>query len=453
MEGRAREAAITLVCAAALGIMVGKVGDASTVFKLTLIAVGLVLVTAAALNPVFGAALVFAAVPFDLKLYVGDTPVGTNNLIVFATALVLVWRIRFRDVPLWIRGGSLLLIAGSVASIFVAYDRWFAFFGAMRWVAVLALLAAVCTRVRDVRSGERAITILACTAVIETFFVLLQRKGINVLTGPSYFADKVDGFFGYYTQLGGFFAIAAILLTAEALEMLQRRRNDRAAAMGAALVFVLLGVAVTLSRGGLLATGTGLAVLAVLSAGRGTLLVRVASLVGIVAVVSFAATPPETRVEFSQRFQQPLGSTNSDQARFALQAAGKRAAAANPLGLGYGNFSGYLARTSPSSLIRRAIFHAHNTWIEMALDSGYVGVVGFGILLLTPFLLALRRLTRPGVVSARGLGAVAAIAGFLAQGMYDYLFYEISFLVIVAALTWLAWFELAGPGSAATPTG
>lgn len=440
------EGAIALGAAILGGAALAKLGTASFQIKAIMLVVGSVLLVIAALRPVFGLALMVSMAPFNIA-YLN---IGTNNTLLYAIAALVVWRIRLIDMPVWMRLGAGAVLAGSFITVVVAHDPGQAIIGAMRWLAVIVLLGAACTCLKgNAKAGERVATIFAVTGVVQVLFVMAQRVGITALVGPEYAPGHVDGFFGYYTVLAGFLGLAGVVVTGEVLHALQTKRPGRALAMGGALAVILLGVGVAESRGGLLCIGGGWAVLLAFSASRASMIVRVIALVAVLGAAGFLATPPATRTSFQQRFSQPLGSTSSDKTRFALHKAGRDAAKSSPLGLGYGNFRYYLLEKNPSSLITFAFFHAHQLFIQVALDSGWLGLAGFLLLGLWPFVLALRRAAGRGALSARGLGAVAALGGFAAQGLYDYLLYEVSILILIVVVVWLAWFELAGPGAAA----
>lgn len=444
---RFAEATVALGAAVLVALAFAKVGTASYQLKLIMLAIGGTLLVRAALQPEFGLALVLTLIPFDIAYL----HIGTDNTIIFGVAALLLWRVRPATMPVWMRLGAVMLIAGAFLTTLVARDPSQALLGAMRWLAALTLLGAACSAVRRSDAGERVGTIFAITGVLETIAALAQKSGVTVLVGPEYAAGHIDAFFGYYTVLGGFLAIAAIIVTGEVLDAWQRARTTRAAVMGVALAIILGGVGIVESRGGLLALGAGWALLLLFSVGRGSMVFRVGALIAIIGAAGFLATPAHVRTNFQQRFSQPVGTTGSDKTRFALHKAGKEAALKTPLGLGYGNFREYLQRTNPSSLITIGFFHAHELPIQIALDTGWLGLAGFVLLGLWPIVLALRRLASKGAVSVRGLAAAAALGGFAAQGLYDYLMYEISMLVFFAVLVWLAWFELQRPARPGPP--
>ena len=72
-----------------------------------------------------------------------------------------------------------------------------------------------------------------------------------------------------------------------------------------ALIVILLGVAISLSRGSLLCVGAGWVVLLILSLRRASVVVRCAALIVIFLVAGYLATPAHTRTDLLNRFATP----------------------------------------------------------------------------------------------------------------------------------------------------
>jgi hypothetical protein len=249
--------------------------------------------------------------------------------------------------------------------------------------------------------------------------------------GPPYVPGLVDSTFGYYTVYGGFVGMAAVLATGEALHSFANQERTRGFAYGVALVIILLGVAASLSRGALLCVGAGWVVLLVLSLRRASVVARAIALIAIFIVVGYIATPAQTRTEFLNRFSAPIGQQTEDQQRFALQATGRHALAHNPLGLGYGNFSYYLEGHPALGTGTAVFFHSHQLPTQIGLDAGWLGLAGFLILFAGALVSAIRAAGHGGI---RNTAFAAALCGLMAQGLFDYLFYEISMVALWVAL-------------------
>jgi hypothetical protein len=131
----------------------------------------------------------------------------------------------------------------------------------------------------------------------------------------------------------------------------------------------------------------------------------------------------------------------SDKTRFALQEAGKHALASDPFGIGYNNFAVYLRGHIRSVNIRQTFAHAASTPVQIGLDAGWLGLAGFLILWAWPIGLVIARGTG-GFSAVRASACAAALGGFMAQGLFDYLLYEIAFLAFFATLVWGTWHAL-----------
>ena len=109
-----------------------------------------------------------------------------------------------------------------------------------------------------------------------------------------------------------------------------------------------------------------------------------------------------------------------------------------PFGLGYGNFPAYLRTNVSNPHIQTAFFHAHWLPVQVGLDAGWLGLAGFALLAFSPLIVGLRRALL-NKIDKGSLGFAAALAGLLAQGWYEYLLAEISFLIILCVMVWGAW--------------
>jgi hypothetical protein len=420
-------ALLAALLAAFAALVLYKLGNPQHQLKAGLGIVAIAIVFAAGARPALALGLVVGLMPFEYHVY----GLGTNEVLIFSTAATLMWRIRTRDVPWWVALGSYALVLGSLLSVIGAHNGASAFWGAARWLGVLILLAAAFSILRDrPDANRRLIDIITCSALVCVGFAFLQRAGIYTIVGAPYVQGLVDSTFGYYTVYGGFVGMAAVLATGEALHSFAHGERLRGLAYGIALTVILLGVAVSLSRGALLCVGAGWLALLVLNLRRASLVGRGLALIAIFVVAGYLATPPQTRVDLLNRFSTPVGAQAEDQQRFALQQAGRNALAQNPLGLGYGNFSYYLAG-HPAPGINIAFFHSHQLPTQIGLDAGWVGLAGFLILLAGALLSAVRAAASGSV---RNAAFAAALCGLLAQGLFDYLFYEISLLALWVAL-------------------
>lgn len=119
-----------------------------------------------------------------------------------------------------------------------------------------------------------------------------------------------------------------------------------------------------------------------------------------------------------QRFTVVQG---GDVVRSSLQEFGQSLALARPLGIGFDGFRA-LAAQGPSGVIQ-ALSHAHNSFIQMTLDGGWIGGLGFVILIVGASLGWLGR--GQWLRSA----FAAAVIGNAFQLTQDYFFFETASLI------------------------
>ena len=419
-------ALLSALLAAGVAMVLFKLGPPQHQLKAGLGVIAVVVVIAAALRPLLALGLVVALMPFEYHVY----GLGTDEVLIFIAAGILLWRIDARRVPWWVILGSFALVMGSALTVIGAVDKGSALWGAARWLGALLLLAAAFSLLRDRPDAtRRLIDLITASAVVVVGFALLQRAGIYVIVGPPYQAGQISSTFGYYTVYGGFIAMAAVLATGETLQSLINGERVRALVYGIALTITLLGVAVSLSRGALLCLGAGWIVLIVLNLRRASLIAQGVGLVVVFVAAGYLATPSTTVTQLVNRFSTPIGSQAEDQERFALQQTGRTALAHHPLGLGYGNFSFYLAG-HPATGVNAIFFHSHQLLTQVGLDAGWLGLAGFVLLFVGAIVAAIRA----GPLGLRNTAFAAALCGLMAQGLYDYLFYEISMLALWVAL-------------------
>lgn len=418
---------LAALLAALLALFLQRLGNPQHQLKAGLGVVAVAVLLAAALRPVFALGLVVALMPFEYHVY----GLGTNEVLIFSAAVVLVWRIQGRRVPWWAALSSFALVIGSFLTVIGAHNQGSALWGTARWLGVLILLAAAYSLLHArPDANRRLMDIITASALVVVGFAVLQRAGIYTIVGAPYISDRVDSTFGYYTVYGGFIGMAAVLATGEALHSFAHGQRSRGLTYGGALTIILIGVAISLSRGSLLCVGAGWVVLLVLNLRQTAVLVRGVALIAVFIVAGYLATPPQTRTTLINRFATPVGTQAEDQQRFALQQTGQKALAQNPLGIGYGNFSAYLA-THPTHGLQVQFFHTHELPIQIGLDAGWLGLAGFLGLFAAALGTAIRCASRGAI---RNTAFAAALCGLMAQGLFDYLFYEISMLALWTAL-------------------
>jgi O-antigen ligase len=432
----ARSTVLTVLIAVTLSVLTGlamvKLGSVQRELKATLIMGAGVAMVVAVLRPDIGIAMLLVLAPFEFHF----SGTGTDEVVLVALALVLVWRIRGSVIPVWVWVGALALVFGSFLAAFYAQDQAVAFWGGVRWLAGIIVLFVAIEIFRERRdASRRMVDIFTGSAVVVVIFAFTQRAGIYTIVGAPYIAGNPSSFFSYYTNYAGYVAMAAILATGEVLIALREHRGSRAATYGAALVFILSGLVISSSRGGLLALAVGWLLLLVLNARRGSIIVQAVVILAIFVGGAYIVTPHSAITTLEQRFATPLGTQVEDRQRFAVQKAGEEALREYPFGLGYDNAHFYLQNHVHSIYVKQAFSHAQETFVQIGLDAGWLGLAGFLLLFAWPIGLVLKH-GKGGTSAVRASAFAAALGGFLAQGLYDYLFYEIAFVVFVLAMVW-----------------
>jgi putative inorganic carbon (HCO3(-)) transporter len=240
--------------------------------------------------------------------------------------------------------------------------------------------------------------------------------------GQSY--DRFGGIFGHPNLLGGFLALAIPSMVAlAASETVWWRRLS-----GSLLVLAAVaGLVFTYSRGAWLGTGVGLLILLPVL-GRGFWLVLGAVLLGpvLVGMVTSAGAVLSRVDSFAA-----AGSDPALMERLEIWGMAFRLVAEHPLlGVGLGNFQAAYGRlmvpdlpllTYPLELPE----HAHNLFLNLAVEVGLVGVSAFAWLLAVAFLQVqqIKRFAdwRVGVWT---MGLAAGLVAISVQALVDVVVYQ-----------------------------
>ena len=223
---------------------------------------------------------------------------------------------------------------------------------------------------------------------------------------------RAKGFFSIYMTLGGSLVVALALLLAAAVLGTARRRP----AIQSAVAVVALGL--TYVRSAWLGVGAALAVLILLSR-RWMLLGIAATLVAAVVLV-----PSPLRSKLMSMFD-PTSPSASE--RLYFWAAGLRMVREAPLlGLGPGAVKiEYPAYKDPAAR-RSGTSHLHSNVIQIAAERGLLGLVAWCAIWVVFFAKAGRIYAALPAARAddRALvaGSLAAVAGFLVGGLFEYSF-------------------------------
>ena len=376
---------------------------------------------------VYGA---LTAAAFEQQVTVLGFRTGTAEvaLIVFAPPMVMLWR--RQALSLGLRLAFIALPVGALLSMYTAHNASQALWGTVRWALVLNFVAATISLLwAEGEGGFRRLALwIANLGTVVGMFALLQRSGRFVIVGAPYQFAHPDSTFGYYTVYANFMAVATVV--AVGLFLISVKKRDSAAVIMASSS-VAVGVyciMFALSRGALLTLGAGLAFLMLVRGRKPQAFIGGIFALAVAGVATFALTSPETIQLLARRFQD---SSSSDTIRESLHAAGRTLLDKHPLGIGYNNFEGLLANGLVSA--DQPLAHAHNLYIQMGLDAGWLGLVAFVVIVSTALLRAIRSGLRSGGYAYPATFG-AALAGYLANGPFDYLLYETGSMIVLAAL-------------------
>lgn len=318
--------------------------------------------------------------------------------------------------------GSLLGLANSP-------DHEMDLYGCARWALAGVVALAV---VGEVRRSPEFLEVVQRTLVVIGGLVggfgFLQSKGIYLIFGPPYLPGHIDSTSGYYTVFAGFVAVTTVL----GIDHLLRATSRFRILMLLFTSLSAIGLSVSLSRGGLASLGGGVAVLAFAAIRRPR---RLFLFAGATAIGGSLASSAGTIGAFTARFNTSLG---ADSLRATTQSAGRTFLADAPLGYGYGGYGDLVINTS---LVGGdgATAHAHELFIQIGLDTGWLGLASYALLVLMALQRAVRyEFSMPAINGLPHLAFAAALTGFLLQGFNDYLLYEWSAQVLAVLLPVLA---------------
>jgi O-antigen ligase len=299
----------------------------------------------------------------------------------------------------------------------------------VKWLTTVAYGLAVFTAGRDAVTARRLIDSYLVVSLVIVAAGLIQNAGFtNIWISKSYVLGLPDSTLGYYSNFAAFAACAFIVSTGM---LINTKPEFGLRFMLHVSCALLSGLAVTISqsRGAFVVLVTGLVVLLILSLRSAKKVLSLFSFGALFALTAVIAIPSSTIDQFINRF---LVSQGGDVVRRQLQDAGFSILATNPLGIGLFQFPKFIAQNG--LLAERDLSHSHNTFVQLGLDFGWVGLSLFlGFLATGVALLALRKVTAISSVASAG------ILGGVIQGTQDYMFYELPNLLVFGLLVGLFW--------------
>jgi O-antigen ligase len=361
-------------------------------------------------------------------------------------ALSFAWR---RDQLAVVLFGALLAyLAVVVLSLAVATDRASTVKEIVKWGEVLAVLASGVYLVRGAQQVRLIVWSAIAAGVAEAVVGYAQWV---LAAGASQLAEggRVFGTFGQPNPYAGYLNLSLPL--ALGLAVFSRDMRERIVAAAAA-VLLLVAEALSASRGGLIGLAAAVVVLAAvglrreriaaLLVGLGALLFTLAAFTSLLPHALSAALLRPLRLEGISPDAAVTNANFSTMERLAHWIAGLRMFAAHPLlGVGAGNYNAAYPRYAFNpSIWPEALGHAHNYYINVAAETGLLGLLAF-LVFAGAALAAGWRATHPrqaltapaesaaakthgasALTRAVALGLFAVLAGFLAHNLTDDLF-------------------------------
>jgi O-antigen ligase len=287
--------------------------------------------------------------------------------------------------------------------------------------------------------------ILCCTGVIAALGVMNYATGVN-LVEDGRLAGPVGGIFGNPNDL----AMNMVTFLPPTIVVAMAERHSPARRLTAAVIALLMlaTIVFTKSRGGLLGLGTAVVALALLGRwvrrGFGTTVILT-----ILLAIPFAPTSFWTRMTSILDEQQDKQEfTGSRESREQVMSYGISTFAKYPItGVGAGQFKNY----NPSD--REAKFReTHNVLIQVAVETGVVGLLAFAFLIWRAIKAAwdtkrvtrdkewmswMKKLNRAGaarVLAEHAVGFEAGLAGWFVCAMFASVAYNWTFYYVLALL-------------------
>ncbi|MBW0103468.1 O-antigen ligase [Pseudonocardia sp. KRD291] len=308
--------------------------------------------------------------------------INTTVTKVPAGLLILAWfaaRVRQRRLPAFhpVHLALAVLAVAVLASAAIHNGDTFTMDYAQRWVSFL-LTALV---LLDLASREVPVRVLVWASVL----------GAAVAGGGALWSFLIDDSPRATGPLEDPNDLAYVLVSAVPLLValfVPRRRRDRpdgaprrtiprpgAALIGVLVLILVLGAAVTVSRGGLIALGVALAWLGLRRGIAPRVLVAVGAVVAVGGVVLALAFSSLVGQALSQKDQ--VAGSNVDTRALRWQVAAQMLPEHPLLGVGPGGFrSNYLGVSHNAELAEQTPV-AHNMYVEVAAELGLLGLAGF----------------------------------------------------------------------------
>jgi putative inorganic carbon (HCO3(-)) transporter len=379
--------------------------------------------------------LAVASAPVRIPVTVGSTSANLLlplYVVVGAAAIALAWSL-WRDQP----RRELGVLAWPLAGLVVWFGLSNLWTTDVRSGAILlfffvlpfGLLAVALAGLRwSPREARRLYVLFVAMAVIFAAIGIWQWAARDVFWNPNVIMSnaqapfyRVNSVFWDPSIYGRFLVIAILALLALLLYP-PRRSTTFDLALGAAIVFVWVGLLFSFSQSSFVALTMGVVLAAVL-AWRWRALVALLVIAAVMVPVGLAS-PQFERVRDSFAASPETGLTRTTGGRSRLVSVGLRIARDNPLaGVGIGGFKEAYSERVTGRRDRRTVA-SHTTPVTVAAETGIVGLLIFGWLVAAGLFVAFRG--HRGASDAAGRARIVAGLAFAAIFVHS-LFYNAFF--------------------------
>lgn len=284
--------------------------------------------------------------------------------------------------------------------------------------------------------------VVAVLSLIQVTFCPAEAPPLPLLRR---FFDKCERAHGFYSIYMTFAGVLSLVLLAAAPSLATRASREPWIAL--AWIAGVIALVYTQVRGAWVGIVAG-AVAGAAVARRGFLLV----LAGVAIALVIAAAVSTPIRERTATLLNPRNDTAMD--RVAMLRAGIRMVREHPLlGVGPGQVKYLYGQYAVPEALRRSTSHLHNTPLQILVERGVLGLVAWLALFGTFFVGAARILRAlPAARAAdRALvsGSIAAVAGFLVGGLFEYNFGDTEVLLVACAVMALPHVIARGAGESA----
>ncbi len=336
-------------------------------------------------------------------------------------------------------GALVVYAAMTMVSVAFSLDRGISIVDSKE--VLLFLVVPVIYRLARGQRAQTVATIIITVGAASAVFGVVQY-GILEFDGLE---QRPRGPMGHYMTYAGLLVLV-IALAGGRLLFDKRERIWSALVMPALLV----ALALTFTRSAWVGAGAALGLLCVLKGPRLVADLRLIAVLPVLAALFFIIAPPQMTDRLYSIFdlQDP---TNRD--RFAMAQAGVRMVRDHPLtGVGPDLVKEVYPEYRIASAVQDNQPHLHNVPVHIAAERGLPAVVAWLAFLGLAVRDLIGRLKTPATV-ALGAAGLAAVAGMLTAGMFEYNFGDSEFLMLFLVLITLPHAAAYRPASATDSAG